>query len=373
MADPKLGFVWLQFSAYHMDRLEALGTHRGAPTRTIGIEIGSTSDTYIWPSSDMAISFTKDTLFPEANVDRLGAWAVFRQLFAAIRRHRISDLFIAGYEHPAFALTAFIARLIGVRVYVALDSKFDDKPRRLRLELFKRLLMLPYRGGFASGPRAADYLRFLGLHRRPIATGYDTVALARLRALAPSAVPAWERRNFVVVARFVPKKNLVTALHAFAAYRADVPDTRRRLRLCGSGEGETALRGTTQALGIADHVDFLGFVDQPTLSHEMANALCLLLPSGEEQWGLVVNEALAFDLPVLVSDRVGACDMLVGNWDNGFVLDPLDPPAWAAAMGALSRDRALWDRMTQGSRRRAADADVGAFVAGVERLAGTGR
>ena len=48
----------------------------------------------------------------------------------------------------------------------------------------------------------------------------------------------------------------------------------------------------------------LGFQQAPFIAHALASAVCLLLPSIEEQWGLVVNEALAFGLPVIVSPRV---------------------------------------------------------------------
>src|SRR6185503_4794941 len=67
-------------------------------------------------------------------------------------------------------------------------------------------------------------------------------------------------------------------------------------------------------------------------------------------WGLVVNEAMASGLPVLVSDRCGCASDLVVNGRNGFIFDPFDVGAMSefmlrmsgsvidlAAMGAASR------------------------------------
>ena len=281
-------------------------------------------------------------------------------------------LFIAGYEQPALFAVALLARLGGVRVYVSLDSKFDDKPRRISMELLKWLLMLPYHGAFAAGPRTREYLRFLGFRRRPIVMGYDTVSVERIRSLAPPSEPGWTERPFLIVARFVPKKNLSLALRAFDAYRATTTGPVRRLRLCGSGPLAGELRALAETLAITDLVDFVGFVDQGRVAVELSRALCLLLPSWEEQWGLVVNEALAFSLPLLVSENVGARDMLVGTLDNGFVLEPDNVAAWAAAMTLLADDRPFWERMRDSARKRSLAGDVGTFVAGVETLIASG-
>jgi glycosyltransferase involved in cell wall biosynthesis len=366
--DGAIAFVWRQFGAYHMDRCEGVGAALGAERRVIGIEMATQSDTYAWGASGDGVHFTKVTLFAGANVDRLSGWLIFVGLLRRIRADDVDHLFLAGYEQPALFAIAAISRLLGTKVYIALDSKFDDKPRRMRTEWFKQILMLPYHGAFAAGTTTRDYLRFLGFRRRPIALGYDTVSLARLRALVPDVPVAWGARSFLVVARFVLKKNLAIALHAFAAYRAATRGPVRKLRLCGSGPQEAELRALAETLGIAGDVDFIGFADQAAVALELSRALCLLLPSVEEQWGLVVNEALAFALPLVVSENVGARDLLVRSMENGFVLSPHDPAGWAHAMTILAEDRTCWERMHAASRARAHLGDVATFVAGVQVL-----
>ncbi|WP_448658014.1 glycosyltransferase [Sphingomonas sp. CJ99] len=365
-----IGFYWHHFSAYHMDRCEALGQALAGEADVIGLEVASTSVNYGWGESGQGRHFTKETLFPGQVADRIGGMARLRKIIAITRRRRITDMFLAGYERPDIFAAAIALTLMGVRVYVTLDSKFDDKPRRLPLELVKAMLLLPYRGGFAAGRRAREYLNFLGLRRRRVTEGYDTVSLDRLRTLASAPPPAWEQRPFLAVARFIPKKNLGTLIAAYAQFRQRHPQSPRRLNLCGGGQLEGELRAQADRLGIADHVDFMGFLPQPAIADAMAGALCLLLPSREEQWGLVVNEALAFSLPILVSNNVGAIDTLVRPLGNGFVLDPEDAAAWADAMDLIATDRPLWERFAAHSAERAPLADVSAFVDGVCGLTG---
>lgn len=362
MNRPVVGFVWAQFGAYHIDRLEAVAAAFAGTVDIVGIEVATASDTYDWHESGAARGYRKVTLFPGANAERLSGLRVFQALSGAVRRERIGHLFVSGYEQPSHMAVAVAMRLRGRTPVVMLDSKFDDKPRRAVAELAKSLMMLPYRGGFAAGVRAAAYLRFLGV-RGMITTGYDSVGLNRLRALAVDApLIAADARAFVMVARLVPKKNHVMALDAFTRYRAD--GGLRRLRVCGGGPLMDMLIARARALGIADAVDFLGSQPQPVVAAELAAAFCLLVPSIEEQWGLVVNEALAFAVPVLCSDNVGARDTLVRPFVSGFVLAE-DPSDWAVAMRRLDQEPGLHAVCSAGAARLAPLGDTGAFVDGV--------
>ncbi|MBV9275753.1 MAG: glycosyltransferase [Verrucomicrobia bacterium] len=83
-----------------------------------------------------------------------------------------------------------------------------------------------------------------------------------------------------------------------------------------------------------------------------------MLSSKEEQWGLVVNEALALNLPALVSTNVGARDTLVRQGVNGFVIEPSNVNGWVWCMTQLSRSKELWSRMAAASSRIAPLGDV---------------
>jgi glycosyltransferase involved in cell wall biosynthesis len=106
------------------------------------------------------------------------------------------------------------------------------------------------------------------------------------------------------------------------------PRIRRRLHLyfVGSGELEAKLRQLAeQALtDFGVHSHFAGFVNQSQLSGQYCAMDIFVLPSRRmgETWGLVVNEAMAAGLPVLVSNRCGCFEDLVFEGINGFGFDP---------------------------------------------------
>jgi glycosyltransferase involved in cell wall biosynthesis len=140
--------------------------------------------------------------------------------------------------------------------------------------------------------------------------------------------------------------------------------------LVGGGALEPELRARIAALGLDDAVAITGFVGAAEVAVRLANARALLLPSRREPWGLVVNEALAFALPVAVSAAVGAGDTLVRHRGNGFVLPPDDAAAWAEAMHALDGDEARWRAMSAVSAELAPAGDAERFAEAVEALAG---
>ncbi len=123
-------------------------------------------------------------------------------------------------------------------------------------------------------------------------------------------------------------------------------------------------------MGVDADVEFAGFLDHEQVARRLGAALSLLLPSVEEQWGLVVNEAVALGVPILCSDNVGARDSLVRVGVNGFMFEPDNDEGLAALMHLVSEDETLWRGLAEGSLRLAPNGDVAEFVRGVSELLG---
>lgn len=365
----RLVFVWENLGPTHLDRLGALAA--GLPAGAVrGVQLSGRSNTYGW---DATVSAPFDVVTLGDRPVTARNFRLVPPLLRACLRGGRADIFLCHYQDPAILLTAMLLRLLGRRVWTMGDSKFDDYPRRLRTELVKALFFLPYRGALTASLRARDYLRLFGFRPERIALGYDTLSVDRIAALAgappaPDGAPFAER-DFAVVARHVPKKNLSMAIEAFALWLAQT-DHPRDLHLCGSGPLEAELRAQAERLGVAGRIHFHGFIQTDAVSRILARALCLLLTSTEEQFGLVVIEAQALGLPVLVTANAGACDVLVDSGVNGFVLDPANPAACAALMLLLSEDEARWRRFATAARDGRYRGDCRHFVAGVLALTG---
>lgn len=355
-------FVWENFGPLHTARIEAVARSMERPV--VGVEFYARSQVYDWDTPEPA-GFAKITLRRDGGTGGL-LWPLLR----ALARVRPAAVFFSHYERPDVMLAAWVCRLFGVAAFVMNDSKFDDYPRHLWREVIKSAFYRPYQGAIAASARSRDYLRFLGVPADRIEMHFDCVPVERIRDLAgarpaPDGAP-FADRHFTVVARHVPKKNIGLAVEAFALARA--AGCGRRLVLCGSGPLEGALRAQVAALGIADHVEFRGFVQADEVARVLGCTLALILPSTEEQYGQVVSEAMAMGVPALVSDRCGARDELVRSLVNGFVFEPDNAAGLARMMGLLERDEALWRDMATRCAEVAAQADLPPFVESVGRL-----
>ena len=122
--------------------------------------------------------------------------------------------------------------------------------------------------------------------------------------------------GFVVLfcGRFIKQKGPFDLLEAF--HRLKQPN--KVLVFVGGGELDKELKEYVATRNM-EPVHFFGFQSRQELPkfYEMSDVL--VLPSWRETWGMVVNEALCFGLPVVVSDQVGAAPDLVKNGTNGYI------------------------------------------------------
>ena len=104
------------------------------------------------------------------------------------------------------------------------------------------------------------------------------------------------------------------------------------LIIAGDGEERAHLEKTIRECGISNHVHLVGAKGYEELPFFYAHAGAFIHASTTEQWGLVVNEAMASGLPVLVSNRCGCAKDLVQDGVNGWTFDPADEGRMADLM-----------------------------------------
>ncbi len=149
-----------------------------------------------------------------------------------------------------------------------------------------------------------------------------------------------------------------------------------RALLVGTGEEEPALRALVTAAGLDGQVTFAGFANQSELPRFYTASDLFVLPAEREYWGLVVNEAMNFGLPLLLGSEVAAADDLLRDGVNGFRLHGLLADELASRIRTLASDPALRRRMGAASRTIIADWGIDQAadaVASSVRLATLGR
>ena len=105
------------------------------------------------------------------------------------------------------------------------------------------------------------------------------------------------------------------------------------------------------------NVHFVGFRNQTELPRYFGMGDVFVLPSSKEPWGLVVNEAMNFGLPVICSDQVGCAADLVKPGENGYIFSTGDIEALTDSLDAMLADERR--RRAMGERSRALIADWG--------------
>lgn len=165
------------------------------------------------------------------------------------------------------------------------------------------------------------------------------------------------------VGKLIERKQPLFLLRAF--HNAISDDA--QLVYVGSGELKEKIETSAKRLGISEHVYTPGFVKQEHLPfyYTMADVFCL--PSSDEPWGLVINEALNFGLPIIASDAVGAAPDLVT--DNGIVFDAFNSGSLANALEQVLFDEELRKEMSEVSKQLAADWTLERTADGIVRAA----
>jgi glycosyltransferase involved in cell wall biosynthesis len=135
----------------------------------------------------------------------------------------------------------------------------------------------------------------------------------------------------VYAGRHIPEKRVTALVPALAEARRKIPDLRGTI--FGDGpERSKVLRAIAES-GLEGEVDAPGFVDAAVLERALASALCLVLPSRREGYGLVVVEAAARGVPVVIARGPdNAAAELVEEGTNGAVADSAEPADLAAAI-----------------------------------------
>lgn len=149
--------------------------------------------------------------------------------------------------------------------------------------------------------------------------------------------------------RFVAKKGIDILLHSLHALKQqNIPF---RARIGGDGELAGELQQLAQQLGIAQEVEFLGWVQNKPAFFESIDVF--VLPSHHEPFGIVLIEAMAAGLPVITTDTEGPCEIITPHHD-ALLVDKAKPHALASALCELIDAPELALKLGQNARQTVA-------------------
>ena len=354
----KLLVIFPNFGPYHMARLRGAAA-QSEFTSCVGLEIAAQEALYPWQTARENLGFTLETL-TSGTLEEIPTKTICQKLTAYLDKTRPDVVAICGYERVEMrAALNWCNKNKKIAVLMS-ESKRDDAPRRAWKEAIKKRIVRRFDAGLVGGAAHKRYLRELGIAENRIFDGYDVVDNAAFAALADKWREQGRRVSrpyFLTVNRFIERKNLARVIEAWRDYRKNAarnfPDAIAwDLVLCGAGEEEGNLRKQVEQTGL-DGVHFTGFVQQDEVARWMAGAGAFVHAALQEQWGLVVNEAMACGLPILLSQTVGCAPELLEPNRNGWSFDPTRADALSERMSYLAHEISDERRAELGAASRA--------------------
>lgn len=289
-------------------------------------------------------------------------------------------VYIHGHNHLTHVLCMIAARLGGKRLVLRnIAYNLGERPaskRYLRAVLYRLLYALP-QACLHIGAYNRQYYKDFGVPDARLVYGPHIVdnpffadqaeqLRGRRGELMSEFGIAPGHKVILYAAKFLPKKQPLRLIEAFACARLGEGWT---LLMVGEGPLRAAAEACAARYGECSIV-FAGFYDQGRIGRAYAVADMVVLPSAyQETWGLVINEALNFGCPVVVSDRVACGPDLVAD-KCGLIVPHDDTAALAAALASLAGDEPL--RLKFGARATAVikDWNVDAYMAGLRQALG---
>jgi glycosyltransferase involved in cell wall biosynthesis len=297
---------------------------------------------------------------------------------AMLSRSFDAVIFMTGWGTATSQLGMLACRTARVPFFIFGDSSFPPPETTLRGKLRAKILRALFRGasGFmVSGGANADYYTHYGADPSrffllPFAV--DNERFAAAAALAPDEREALRARfdiapdsvAIVFSGKLVDRKDPMTLLLAYERMRLR---DRATLVFIGDGALRESLERHAREHALSG-VRFIGFINQTELPKLYAMCDVFALPSLFEPRGLVVNEAMACGLPVVVSDRCGCIGDIARDGDNALVHRTGDADDAAEKLDRLAGDAALRESMGRRSREIIGDWTFERGVVGVRAM-----
>lgn len=297
-------------------------------------------------------------------VTHSGFFSLFApELFGELRRGRFDAVVVHGYAHAANLVAIAAAHLSGAKVFLRADTNAVLAQRR-RPSLLKRLFVKAVFSAtdrkLAIGTRNREFYRWMGVPEHnvvdaPFAIDNDRfftasrLGLDERKDIRRSLGVSDERPIVLFASKFMPGKRPDLVIQAAGQLVSQGHSL--HLVMAGSGAMEIELRRLATSFPDLS-VTFPGFVNQSEMPRLLAASDIFVFPSTIDQWGLIVNEAMAAGLPVIVGADSGCAPDLVDDGANGYLVPSNDLDALRQAIERIVVDAGLRRRMSEASLRK---------------------
>lgn len=249
-------------------------------------------------------------------------------LWSHLTRFNPDVIFICGYTYWATIESLLYARLNNKKIILRSGSHLlSGFMKNGIVEAYKRWIIPKFDGYLSYGSKSTEHLINYGATPDKIVTGINTVDvdyfIRETNSIGSSECyklkEKYSAKNILYVGNFVAHKGVFNLIKAFKKVKKN--NNNAGLILVGDGIEKKKYKEFIKKNNIKD-VYFPGFIHKKEIVKFYRIADLFILPSFNEVWGLVINEALASGLFVLSSKYAGASYDLIKEGCNGRVINP---------------------------------------------------
>ena len=253
------------------------------------------------------------------------------EIFKALKNEKGSLLVIHGWNYFTHFSAIIYGKLAGLKVCMRGDNPFNQEILKSKnFLLMKKILFGKFLFMFIDyflyvGAQNKKFYEFYGVPEKKLIftphavdndrfrTEYEKYKDKKPELRKELGLPV-DKRIILTSGKYIPKKRPMDLLKAFHLLKNE----NAALVFLGDGELRSEMKDYIKENDLKD-VYLTGFKNQSEVGKFFAASDIFVLPSGAgETWGLVVNEAMNFHLPVILSDMAGCVDDLVTEEINGF-------------------------------------------------------
>jgi glycosyltransferase involved in cell wall biosynthesis len=308
-------------------------------------------------------------LFPATRMEDLTPSRASGKLLAKLKELNPDVVMAGSIAYPSGATAVYWAKKNRKPVIIFDDVRPEDVPRNPLVDYIKRLIYGQVEAVLCPAASWTDAFRHWNFRPEQLFFGVDVVdngfwSTADPYGPPPDGMTEWPPPFLLVAGRQIPAKNLCFLLQAYESYRVMTGENCLPLVMIGEGPERKMIEDHIRSTDLKG-VYLFPFVNPEELRAFYQHAAALVLPSSSETWGLVVNEAMAAGLPVLVSKACGCASVLVKEEVNGYTFHPdrLDQLV-AVFLSFTNKDAARRASMGEASRQIIRSWGLDQFVKG---------
>ncbi|MDF7822101.1 glycosyltransferase family 4 protein [Runella sp. MFBS21] len=360
----KISILYADFGPYHVARIEALNNALVNQKCILhAYQFAKVSDIYAWePAYPAQLPVTTFCKNQPATI--LKSLKLAYYFYKVLKKHEIEVIFLPSYSPLPYLLCLLVSKLCNCKTILMCDSwDHTEKQGKIRRKI-KGIIIKMFDAALVAGAPHIRYITKYGISPQKVFLASNVVDVKYFHSEAikwknltqPSHPhPGLPKKYFLNLGRFVKKKNLGFLIESYALYVSEHPSTEIALVLVGEGPEKDKLRTLATNLGISireglessnpsipkAEIVFFPFQQIDTTPLFFTYCEAFILPSLQEEWGLVINEAMSCEAPVVVSSHVGCVEDLVIDSKTGFIFDPQKKKELANIMQKFAVDTTL--------------------------------